>query len=115
MASIPPMNELNAAFFDETECIAYFLNIEVLKKQERCSMCNGPVCLRRILWSCNKKTCRKAISVFADTAFSNSRIICSQTIMIAYFWLLKLEVKSISIAIGLNRGTVGIWVNTFNG
>ena len=82
MTDTPPMSELICIFFDETDCIQIFLNLEVLKMLGRCTICDCSIVLRRILWSCNRKLCRKVLSVFKDAIFFQSRIECNQVMAI---------------------------------
>jgi hypothetical protein len=55
MAILPTPEELNNVFFNETDCIAYLIQENVLFIQENCSFCLSAIRIEKKFWRCTNK------------------------------------------------------------
>lgn len=101
---IPPMKDINALLFNETACIEFLLNQEILYPRTTCEHCNHAISRKSKLWRC--KSCGKSVSIFKDSFFANSRLTCNEVLLIGYLWLAKARWQTILAITGHSTATI---------
>lgn len=85
--SIPPISAILPVLFNEETCIAFLFEKGILIRPFCCSICNG--CMNRygLRFRCTRDSCRRSISIFHGSFFSEGRLKCCETLYLGYLWL----------------------------
>src|SRR5438067_8354491 len=113
MSTIPTLKSLGNILFDEKECIKFLFENNILHKPQSCLYCDSSFYCERNLYRCNNRQCRKSISIFKDSFFSNNHLKCSDTMLIGYLWLCKSSFTSIAQMTGHSANTITSYMNSF--
>jgi transposase-like protein len=111
--TIPNLKSLKNILFDEQECINFLFEQDILYKPQSCSHCNSSLYRERKLWRCRNRKCRKSVSIFKDSFFSENHLNCSDTMLIGYLWLCKTKHTSIIHMTGHSPNTITDYMNLF--
>jgi transposase-like protein len=85
---------VNLKIHGESECIN-FLFEEGIIEETLCSLCGSNVYREKKIFRCVNRSCRKTVSIFAHTFFSNNKLGCSNTMVLGYYWLCDLNFTAI--------------------
>ncbi|RIB27877.1 hypothetical protein C2G38_2159525 [Gigaspora rosea] len=101
----PNLNSLQKIFFDEKECIKFLIKEKLLKPSEKCQFCNGEtyLYLKYNVFRCKKNDCKKMVTVFKNTFFSQHRLKYNDILLIGYFWINKLRIQQIHKMTDISR------------
>ena len=66
------------------------------------------------MFKCNKRDCRKQISLFNGTIFMNARLSCNEILEIAYLWLIKAKHRTIRDFTDKAETTITRWMKTLH-
>jgi transposase-like protein len=69
--------------------------------------------VERKAWRCDKKCCRKEISIKKDSFFYKQMLSCSEILFIGYLWLQQLKVTSIQSMTGHSKDTITAYVKYY--
>src|SRR5689334_3105752 len=113
MARTPSYYALQEILESETRTIEYLQDKKVLPQQMKCPTCDQDMTLNHTLFSCGKRTCRKSVSIFKDTIFSESKIPYNKLLTIAYLWIIGCKHQSILAFTGMSPTTITRWLKLF--
>ena len=104
---IPSLFEMDEIFKNEKSAIIYLIQKEVL-----CFQINCPHCSVLNVWNlktksirCTNPHCHKSYSALKDTFFENSKIKINLILTLAYYWLLRMPVTSITVMLNISSKT----------
>jgi transposase-like protein len=105
---IPAISTLINILFNENNCIEFLRTNEVFYTSRRCEDCEISMNYyeSQRAWKCPKKSCRKTISLRANSFFSNSRLKCCQIMHLAYLWLTKASASSAILQTGQSEHSI---------
>ena len=67
----------------------------------------------RKLFRCKSSSCGKSISIFHDSFFANSRLKCSEVLLIGYLWLSNANSTTIATLTGHSSHTIADYIRHF--
>jgi transposase-like protein len=111
--SIPPRKVIMDILFENDAAISFLLEEGILYPQRRCEHCGSETSRFRTQWKCIKSSCRKSVSIFRDSFFTNCKIPVCDVLHIAYHWLWKDAIRDISKQTGHSTQTVSHYVADF--
>jgi transposase-like protein len=103
--TVPSLYQL-PFLFDEEKCIEFLLQHSIIYSSVQCQACGAETRREKKRWVCKKYACRKAISIFASSFFANTRLKCSEVMLLCYLWLIKASYQVILAATGHSSITV---------
>ena len=102
----PSITELHDVLFDEQTCIQFLFNNGIIDIPSRCSACNSFMKQEGKLFRCRSKSCRKSVSIFHSSFFSNSRLKCNEAMFLLYLFHAKVSSTSIHMMTGHSVHTI---------
>ena len=106
--SIPSITELMHIFFNESSCDTFLIEKNIYWIERKCPSCEhsmhfstNPNRLR-----CRKKTCRKSLSIKANSFFSKHKLPTSTIMLLGYFWLVGCTATSMIKMSKCSKNTV---------
>ena len=84
---ITPITDLNDILFNDSKCIDFLMNNNIIYSKMNCSICKNAMKAENNRWRCKKRKCRYSKSIFYKSIFSGSRLNASSIMLLAYFWL----------------------------
>lgn len=105
-----PFTELTQAFCSEEKTLQYLNEMEFFE-QKTCWKCKRSMTIdfNRRSYRCNKRTCKKEISIFKHTFFENTKMPLNSLIWIAYMYLHKMPISGIISTSGIHSEAVSEW------
>src|SRR5437868_3771958 len=105
------LKPLRKILLDENECIKFLFDKNIIQKPQ-CQNCNTEMSKYRLkLYKC--KNCQKTLSIYKNTIFDNSKLKSSDVLLLAYFWLNKINYTSISCMTIYSSATIEKYINIF--
>lgn len=102
-----PFSNYRHIFSSEEDAIAFLFEKNVLKFMEKCTECNySPLVRYGKIYRCNRKECRKSVSIFGFMIFSKTKIPVHQLLELSYFWLVGIKHTQLNIITGISRPTI---------
>ncbi|CAG8820224.1 17407_t:CDS:1, partial [Dentiscutata erythropus] len=97
------------------ECIKFLIEEKIIQKPEKCYSCNGEIYLylKENVFKYRNSDCKKMITVFKNTFFSQHRLKCSNILLISYFWIHKLRIQQIYKITNIARITIRNFIKDF--
>ena len=80
----PTFLDLSNIFQSEENCLQLLSEAEIFYNIEICPNCGSNVSLINTSYRCTRRWCRKRISLFNGTIFSQSMLKCNEVMNIAY-------------------------------
>ena len=112
--TIPKLKTIQEIFFDEKKCLNFLLENNIIKRPLRCQYCNGKMYKeRKLLFKYSNKECKKAISLFDNSFFSNQHLKCNDILFIAYLWICKANYSTISYTTSYSSTTIVRYIKIF--
>jgi transposase-like protein len=114
-SSIPCLKSLENILFNEKKCIDFLFEKDILYKPQTCSYCEdeSPLYREGKLFRCINRQCRKSVSIFKNSFFAKDHLKCSDTMLIGYYWLCKINYTSIRHMTGHSSNTITNYMNFF--
>ena len=98
------MHELQKLFFDEKTAVSFLVEHGIIKTERLCECGNLAILkIERKTYRCGRYGCKKEVSCFSDSFFSNARIPCNRILFAAYLWLGKASHAQISTFTGISE------------
>lgn len=113
MQRIPTLIQISNIILDESACITWLIEHEIIKQPSGCEACNGAIVRRGKTYRCTKKSCRKETSIFRNSFFAGSRLKCSEVVHIAYMWLTKCNSGTVQMHTGHSTATISAYFGYF--
>ena len=113
---IPPLYQIKEIIENESRCLEYLQDLSVLPRTMTCLYCNNPnmnLEIKTLTFNCGKRNCRKRISIFNGTIFSNAKLNCNQIMELSYFWLSKATRKQLKTYTNITPANITRWTQTF--
>lgn len=106
--TIPQLSELIELFFNEESCISFLFEKEIFFKESICRACGTmmKLNLKKMIFKCGKKMCRKGISVRNGSFFVSHKLPCSKILFLGYLWLTKVPISSALLISGCSKRTI---------
>src|SRR5437868_2170219 len=112
--TIPKLKILQDVLFIEKKCLNFFLENNIIKRPEKCKSCNSKMNkARKLLYKCSNKECKRAISLFDNTFFSNQHLKCNDILFLSYLWLSKVNYTSIANMTSFSSTTIIRYIKIF--
>src|SRR5271154_3427583 len=111
--SIPTLLELHGILLSEEKCLEALFSYGILNQRAPCAACGSTTKLSRKLFRCKSGSCGKSISIFNNSFFANSRLKCSEVLLIGYLWLSGANSTTISIITGHSSHTIADYLRHF--
>jgi len=111
--TFPTIFDLHHLFFSEPDCIEFLFNQEILYRRPTCANCRRLMVRRNTLWRCEKRSCRKSVSIFQDTIISASHLPCNKILFVGYLWLCQTQSTTIQIMTGHSSSTIASLLRQF--
>src|SRR5207253_8705808 len=112
--TIPKLKTIQKIFFDEKKCLNFLLENNIIKRLSRCKSCNNKMYKeRKLLFKYLNKECKKAISLFDNSFFSNQHLKCNDILFIAYLWICKANYSTISYTTSYSSITIVRYIKIF--
>lgn len=112
-SSIPTLVQLQEILFSEDKCIDALFTLGILYPKSLCTACGSIMKRSRKLFRCKSETCGKSISIFHTSFFANSRLKCSEVLLIGYLWLSNATSTTIAILTGHSSHTIADYIRHF--
>lgn len=99
----------------EESALEYLINQTVFMEFKTCPKCKSRMNRKfeRKVYRCSKKSCRKEISIFVGSFFSENRIGIHKILMICYLYVMKSPVTSISSMVSIHSESINHWTSHF--
>ena len=112
---LPPLRNLRHLFDDPAVALQYLIDHQVFYAVEACGECDAAVTYIEGTkqFQCRRKACRKKVSLFSGSLFSQSRIPCSDVLFLAYLWLARCPTSSIITISGRSSKTIVNFIDNF--
>src|SRR5271169_3928086 len=107
---IPPLRTLD--IHDENKCIDFLFDEDILK-ESFCSLCGSDVYREGKIFRCMNRGCRKGVSIFEHTFFTENRLSCSNVMLIGYYWLCDARYTTIQKVMGCSPNTIVKYMRLF--
>lgn len=103
--------EILETFSNDEKTIDYLLEKNIIENSKKCWKCKGYMKIEKHLrlFRCSKRTCRKTVSIFKHTFFSNCKFGLNKCMIFCYLYLLKLPVLGLKDALDLSSKTICEW------
>jgi transposase-like protein len=111
--AIPTIKTIQNILFVENDCIAFLKDKDIIYKIENCVKCNSDLYQNSKIYRCKNKECQKSLSVFTNSFFAKNHIICSDILLISYYWLCKAKYTTINLITGHSSTTIVKYMNIF--
>lgn len=113
--TLPSMESLCEIFFNETKCIEYLIEQDVIVGTTPCTHCRGCMTLRitKEKYRCTSWACRKERRIRLDTFFATSKLQMHKIMLLGYHWLLKTPSTSVVSAMQCSQNTVTAFTGYF--
>ena len=97
---IPKIKQIKGILEDESECIEFLQQHELIYKEYECYQCGKLMTKQNKMWICNKKSCRKTQSILLNSFFEQHKLPLNELIEIYYLWLCKVTPLSMTLITG---------------
>ena len=103
--------ELLEVFMSQNNAINYLIEKSIISINKKCVKCRTEMHYdaNLKLFRCNKKNCRKNVSLLKNTIFYNSKININVVLQICYLYLIKTPKKGIMNWTGCSSNTIVYW------
>ena len=100
--------ELAPIFIEESTCITFLFEKEIFYNEFACQSCGQPttVSVNSGRFRCNRRSCRKEVSIRIHSFFYGHSLKCSRIMHLAYLWLNKVPVSSAVAMSGHSSKTI---------
>lgn len=114
-SSIPSLSELSRIFFDTEACEDYLIFHGVYWTERSCPECGASMNLaaKTLTFRCGVHSCRKSLSMKANSFFFGQRMPVSQIMLLGYLWLNNAEVVSMATMAGCSRDAAVAYCKLF--
>ncbi|CAG8855121.1 9288_t:CDS:1, partial [Gigaspora margarita] len=87
------------------ESIQFLIEENIIQSPEKCQFCNEKMYLylKVNVFRCKNTDCKKMITVFKNSFFSQHRLKCNDILLIGYFWIHKLRIQQIHNITSISR------------
>ncbi|KAG2217633.1 hypothetical protein INT45_008086 [Circinella minor] len=112
---LPSLYELYPYFLDEDEAINYLLNMNILRKYEKCPKCNNKVHYenKQKRYHCSWYQCKKSLSIFQNTIFYKAKLPINKILFLLYEFLKKTSRDSAAVTVGVTPFTATFYYKKF--
>lgn len=102
-------------FNDEEQAITYLIKNNYVHSYEKCSKCNYEMkfYMNKKVYVCRNYKCRKALSPFKNTMFSNLKLPMNLILHILYEFLKRTPMCSIASSLNIDKDTVTFYHKRF--
>lgn len=107
--NIPPIKQLLDIFFNETKCIQFLKDNQIIETPLECIACGGKIKETNNLFRCTRANCRKSKSMFENTFFFKCKMSCNEVLHLGYLWLTKCTTQTIQMHSGHCRKTIAAY------
>jgi len=109
----PSIYKLNSIFFDESYCQNFLFEKNILFDEMICRKCRIKMKLEGENWRCRKSNCRRKVSIYYKSFFSNSKLSPHQVLFVAYLWLAGDSHKQILLKTSHSANTISDYLRMF--
>ena len=113
--SIPKLVDLHGMFFNEDVCIQFLYQVGILQRVIDCPKCDRVMHLNTQLrrFRCNRTSCRNSYSFRMRSFFHQSKMLCSEMLLMGYFWLSGASWSTVKTITGHSEGTITAFFSHF--
>lgn len=108
---IPKWKDLNNIFIDEEEAIKFLFENNLIQDIQRCPKCDAPISRMKKVFVCKRKACRKNISIFNNSFFSECKLSINDIMFISYNWINRTRRNKLVEMTGHSTSTVTTYYN----
>ena len=113
MPPVPTFRAIREILLNETECIKFLFEKEILYKPKTCKKCSSKLYQDKKRFCCVNKKCRRSISIFKDSFFTRNHLRSDHTMMIGYLWLCKSSYTTVRMMTGHSPNTISDYIRLF--
>jgi transposase-like protein len=110
---IPKWKNISAIFQNEDKAINFLFDNNIIQHIEKCPICNSSTSRSNKIFICQRKGCRKAISIFNNSFFSGCKLPINEVLFIAYNWINRTKRNNLVNITTHSRPTITTYYNYF--
>lgn len=106
VANVPSEEVLTQVFHNDEVAMAFLRENKLVNLHNSCPKCHSKMADYGSNFRCTRNNCRKQISIYTNSFFSELRTPVRKVLQVGYLWLLKCPSGGIAAYTGLHKQTV---------